>query len=59
MEETLLVLEIAETDALIDEIRSTLDEDKLVNLYKRFQEILYEEQPAIFPLFQSEFNVYS
>jgi peptide/nickel transport system substrate-binding protein len=38
----------AETDALIDEIRTTLDEDKRDELYKRFQRILYEEQPMIF-----------
>lgn len=38
----------AESDALIDEIRVTLDPEKRAELYKRFQRILYEEQPMIF-----------
>ena len=37
-----------ETDKIIDEIDQTVDEDKLAELYKRFQEIFYEEQPVIF-----------
>ncbi len=37
-----------ETDALIDEIRTTLDPTKRAGLYKKFQEILYDEQPYIF-----------
>ena len=38
----------AETDALIEEIIVTLDDDKRNELYKKFQAILYEENPAIF-----------
>lgn len=38
----------AETDALIEEIRSTTDEAKRNALYKKFQEVTYEEQPMIF-----------
>lgn len=38
----------AESDALIDEIRVTMDPKKREQLYKRFQRILYEEQPMIF-----------
>ena len=38
----------AETDQLIEEIRTTLDEKKRNELYRRFQEIIYEEQPYIF-----------
>ena len=38
----------AESDALIEEIRATLDEQKRRQLYYRFQEIVYDEQPAIF-----------
>jgi len=36
------------TDALIDQINSTIDEKERIPLYKEFQEILFEEQPAIF-----------
>jgi len=35
-------------DDLIDQIKSTRDEEARIPLYKEFQEILYEEQPAIF-----------
>ena len=38
----------AETDALIDEILVTLDEDKRMQLYKELQEIMADEQPVIF-----------
>jgi peptide/nickel transport system substrate-binding protein len=38
----------AETDALIEEIRSTTDEAKRNALYQKFQEVIYEEQPMIF-----------
>ena len=38
----------SESDALIEEINKTIDEDKLAELYTRFQDIIYEEQPAIF-----------
>ncbi len=37
-----------ETDKIIEEIRTTLDEQKRNELYKRFQEIVYEEQPYVF-----------
>ncbi|MBP7821972.1 MAG: hypothetical protein KA010_03550 [Saprospiraceae bacterium] len=37
-----------ESDKLIDEIRTTLDRDKRNALYKKFQEIIYFEQPVIF-----------
>lgn len=38
----------AETDALIDSIKYTLDPAKSIPMLKRFQEIVYEEQPYIF-----------
>ncbi|MEM9887350.1 MAG: ABC transporter substrate-binding protein [Bacteroidota bacterium] len=38
----------AATDALIEEIRTTLDEEKRLELYKEFQRIVYDEQPMIF-----------
>jgi len=38
----------SESDALVEEINKTIDEDKLAELYTRFQEIIYEEQPVIF-----------
>ncbi len=38
----------AETDQLIEEIRSTIDEDSRNELYLEFQRIMYEEQPMIF-----------
>jgi len=38
----------AESDALIDEIRVTLDEEKRAGLYRKFQELVYDEQPCIF-----------
>ncbi|HEY0030343.1 MAG TPA: ABC transporter substrate-binding protein [Bacteroidia bacterium] len=38
----------AETDALIDSIKYTLDPVKSALLLKRFQEIVYDEQPYIF-----------
>ena len=37
-----------ESDALIEKINKTIDEDELADLYTKFQEIIYEEQPAIF-----------
>lgn len=37
-----------ETDKLIEEIRSELDEDKRNNLYRKFQEIIHEQSPYIF-----------
>lgn len=37
-----------QTDALIEQIRRELDPEKRKALYYKFQEILYEEQPAIF-----------
>lgn len=38
----------AETDALIDSIRVTLDEEKRNKMYLELQEIIYEEQPQVF-----------
>lgn len=38
----------AASDRLIEEIRSTLDEEKYGKLYMQLQEIIYDEQPAIF-----------
>lgn len=38
----------AESDALIDQIRVTLDKKQRDALYLKFQEIVYDEQPAIF-----------
>lgn len=38
----------AETDALIDSIKYTLDPAKSIPMLKRFQAIVYEEQPYIF-----------
>lgn len=38
----------AEADRLIEAIRVTLDESKRNQLYKEFQELIYEEQPYIF-----------
>lgn len=36
------------SDALIEEIRRTLDEEKRNALYREFQALVYEEQPVIF-----------
>ncbi|GJM32316.1 MAG: peptide-binding protein [Saprospiraceae bacterium] len=38
----------AVTDSLIDQIRVTMDETKRNELYKEFQQIVYDEQPMIF-----------
>ena len=38
----------AESDKLIEELRSTLDDDKRVELYKKFQQMLADEQPVVF-----------
>jgi peptide/nickel transport system substrate-binding protein len=38
----------AETDALIDEINETMDVKKRTELYREFQQIIYDEQPLIF-----------
>lgn len=38
----------AESDKLIETINKTIDPEKLTELYMRFQEIVYEEQPVIF-----------
>lgn len=38
----------AQTDALIDQIRRTLDETERNRLYRQLQEIIYDEQPMIF-----------
>ena len=37
-----------EVDSLLEQARSTLDQDKRKKLYDRFQEILHEEQPYCF-----------
>lgn len=44
----------ATSDALIDEIRVTLDEEKRADLYRKFQELVYEEQPCIFMIAPQE-----
>ena len=38
----------AESDALIDDIRKTLDEPTRTQMYMKFQEILYDEMPVLF-----------
>lgn len=38
----------AQTDALIDSINVELNEEKRLEMYRRIQEIIYEEQPYIF-----------
>ncbi len=38
----------AETDAIIDKIRVTIDENERADLYKQFQKIIYDEQPMVF-----------
>lgn len=38
----------AETDRMIEEIRTTLDEDIRNQLLRQFQEVIYEDQPGIF-----------
>ena len=43
-----------ETDALIDSIRVTIDEDKRAKMVKRFQEILHEQVPYIFLYYPQE-----
>ncbi len=37
-----------EVDKLIDQIRSELDDNKRIDLYKKFQAILYKDVPCIF-----------
>ena len=37
-----------ENDQIIEQLRTTLDHDELTDLYKRFQSIIYREQPAMF-----------
>lgn len=37
-----------ESDRLIEEIRTTLDEDRRNQLMRQFQEMIYEQQPGIF-----------
>lgn len=38
----------AESDALIEEVRHTLDKQRRDQLYREFQQIVYDEQPVIF-----------
>lgn len=43
----------AQTDALIDSINTSIDESKRIALSKRFQKIVYDEQPYIFMFTQT------
>jgi peptide/nickel transport system substrate-binding protein len=43
-----------QADALIDQIRNELDETKRNELYKKFQALIYDEQPAIFIYIRQE-----
>lgn len=43
----------AESDALIDSINSSLDENRRMALSRRFQQIVYREQPYIFMFVQT------
>ncbi|MBP6665151.1 MAG: hypothetical protein KA168_07680 [Chitinophagales bacterium] len=38
----------AETDRIIDQIKTTLDEEKRKELYMQIQQIIYDEQPYVF-----------
>jgi peptide/nickel transport system substrate-binding protein len=38
----------AESDRLIDAIRKEMNEDRRNELYREFQELLYDQQPGIF-----------
>lgn len=38
----------AESDKLIEELRATLDENKRIELYKKFQQMLADEQPVVY-----------
>ncbi len=38
----------AESDKIIEDIRSTLDEGKRTKLYHRIQELIYDDQPYVF-----------
>lgn len=38
----------AESDALIEELRTTLDENKRIELYKKFQQMIADEQPVVY-----------
>lgn len=41
----------AETDKVIEELRSTLDENRRIELYKQFQKMLVDQQPVVFMFF--------
>ena len=43
-----------QADVLIDKIRSELNEEKRNVLYKQFQDLIYDEQPAVFLLVRHE-----
>ncbi|MBK7874087.1 MAG: hypothetical protein IPJ74_27290 [Saprospiraceae bacterium] len=43
----------AEADKLIEQIRVTLDEKARNELYKKLQQIIYEEQPAVFLMYRT------
>lgn len=44
----------ADSDALIEKIRTTLASEEQTRLYRKFQEIVYNEQPCIFLLTNKE-----
>ena len=47
----------AESDALIDSIKVTLDDAKRIPMVKKLQEIIYEEQPYVFMFASTRRNV--
>jgi peptide/nickel transport system substrate-binding protein len=47
----------AESDLLVDEIKYTLEEEKRIELVKKLQAIIYDEQPYIFLYSQTRRNV--
>lgn len=47
-----------QTDKLIEEIRSTFDQDKLNQLYKKFHRIIYEHQPYTFLYVRKALHAY-
>jgi len=49
----------AEADALIEQIRATLDADERIPLYHRFHQILHDEQPFTFLFSGEQLQAYS
>ncbi len=47
----------ADSDALIDELKYTLDKEKRIPMVKRLQSIIYDEQPYVFFYAQTRRNV--